>query len=136
MNNELLNINRNIVFIIILLMMMINCKEKSKIINPYPEDFAGVGIEIEKDGQYGKVINVIPNSPADKAGIKVNDILIAVDNYNISELNLAETVDRIRGAPNSIVILTIQSSKDKIINVFSIKRKRSILTDKGYQFIE
>lgn len=117
-------------------MMTINCKEKSKIINPFPENFAGVGMEIEKEGQYGKVINVIPDSPADKAGIKVNDILIAVDNYNISELNLAETVDRIRGAPNSIVILTIESSKDKSINVFSVKRKRSILTDRGYIFEE
>ncbi|MGB9599121.1 MAG: PDZ domain-containing protein [Myxococcota bacterium] len=126
----------NFASIFTIIVLIISCTEKAKTISPFPEKFAGVGIEIEKDGRYGKVIKVIPNSPADEAGIKVNDILIAVDNYNISELNLAETVDRIRGVPNSTVILTIESSKDKSINVFSVKRKRSILTEKGYIFEE
>lgn len=110
--------------------------ERDKTISAFPDKFAGVGIELEKDGQYAKIIRVIPSSPAEEAGIKPNDVLIAVDNVNISELSLAETVDRIRGMPKTTVILTIVSSIDKSINVFSLQRKRSVLTERGYIFEE
>jgi C-terminal processing protease CtpA/Prc len=110
------------------------CSEKTKIISPYPESFAGIGIELEKDGPYARIVKVLPNSPADEAGIKQDDIIIAINNEDISGLNLADTVDKIRGKPDSSVILTIESVKDKTINVLSVKRKRSILTEKGYVF--
>ncbi len=110
--------------------------EKPRTIQAFPDKFAGVGIEIEKEGQYARIVRVLPSSPADEAGIRPDDMLIAVDNVNIAELSLAETVDKIRGLPKSTVILTIESGKDKSINVFSVKRKRSVLTEKGYVFEE
>lgn len=119
----------------VFLFLFVNC-EKTKIIQAYPERFAGVGIELEKDGQYAKIIRVIPNSPAYEAGIMPSDILIAIDNVDISQLTLAETVDMIRGEPGTNVILTIESAKDRQINVVSVKRKRSIFKDNQYIFEE
>ncbi|MCX7944594.1 MAG: PDZ domain-containing protein [Deltaproteobacteria bacterium] len=110
--------------------------EKTRTIQAFPDRFAGVGIELEKEGQYAKVIRVIPASPAEEVGIRVNDLIIAVDNVNIANLSLAEVVDRIRGIPKTTVILTIESSKDKTINVLAVKRRRSILTEQGYIFEE
>ncbi len=123
-----------LIFLLIFVGGIISCTEKSRYINPFPEKFAGIGIELEKESDYSRIVKVIPSSPADKAGIVTEDILIAIDNVNISSFTLPEIVDKIRGEPNSTVILTIKSSKDKSINVFSVKRKRSILTDNGYKF--
>lgn len=114
--------------------IILSCSEKSRIISPFPDKFAGIGIEIEKESDYARVVRVVPSSPAAKAGIVPDDVIIAIDNVNITRLTLPEIVDRIRGRPDSTVILTIESSKDKSINVISVKRKRSVLTDSGYLF--
>jgi len=120
--------------ILLCFVLIIDCSEKAKTIKPFPDSFAGIGIELEKEGQYAKIVRVLPSSPADEAGVRPNDLLVAIDNEDISNLTLAETVDRIRGKPDSTVLLTIESIKDRTINVLSVKRKRSVLTDNGYVF--
>ncbi len=123
----------NLVNVILCCILIMSC-EKDKAIQAFPEKFAGVGIELEKSGQYARIVSVIPSSPADQAGIKPDDILIAINNVNVADLTLAEIVDKIRGMPKTNVLLTIESTKDKSINVFSVVRKRSFLTDNGYIF--
>lgn len=114
--------------------IILSCSEKPRVISPFPDKFAGIGIEIDKESEYVRVVKVVPSSPAAEAGIVPDDMIIAIDNVNIARLTLPEVVDRIRGRPDSIVILTIESSKDRSINVMSVKRRRSVLTDRGYLF--
>ncbi|GEM_PF-1257949 len=132
MNRHLLKI----LFLILLIFIGLKFSfcEKDIVIKAFPDKFAGIGIEIEKDGDYANIVRVFHSSPAEEAGIRPDDILIAVDNLNISRLSLPELIDKLRGQPGTTVILTIKSSKDKSINVISVTRKRSILTDKGYIF--
>ena len=69
--------------------------------------FVGVGIEITQEDGLIKVVSPIEGSPAFRAGIKTNDLITRVDDTAVKGLSLNEAVKRMRGEPNTQVVLTI-----------------------------
>ena len=69
--------------------------------------FVGVGIEITQEDGLVKVVSPIEGSPAFRAGIKTNDLITRVDETAIKGMSLNEAVKRMRGEPNTKVVLTI-----------------------------
>src|ERR1035437_2066501 len=69
--------------------------------------FVGVGIEISQEDGLIKVVSPIEGSPAFRAGIKPNDLIVKIDDTLVKGLTLSEGVKRMRGEPNTKVILTI-----------------------------
>jgi carboxyl-terminal processing protease len=69
--------------------------------------FIGVGIEISQEDGLIKVVSPIEGSPAFRAGIKPNDLIIKIDDTLVKGLTLSEGVKRMRGEPNTKVLLTI-----------------------------
>src|ERR1035437_53452 len=69
--------------------------------------FVGVGIEISQEDGLIKVVSPIEGSPAFRAGIKPNDLIIKIDDTLVKGLTLSESVKRMRGEPNTKVLLTI-----------------------------
>lgn len=69
--------------------------------------FSGVGIEISARGGYLTVIAPLKGTPADRAGIKAGDIIIKIDNVEITETMIHSAVSRIRGEKGTPVVLTI-----------------------------
>ncbi len=69
--------------------------------------FVGVGIEITQEDGLIKVVSPIEGSPAFRAGLKTNDLITRVDDTAVKGLTLNEAVKRMRGEPNTKVILTI-----------------------------
>ena len=69
--------------------------------------FVGVGIEITQEDGLVKVVSPIEGSPAFRAGIKPNDLITRVDETAAKGLTLNEAVKRMRGEPNTKVVLTI-----------------------------
>jgi carboxyl-terminal processing protease len=69
--------------------------------------FVGVGIEISQEEGLVKVVSPIEGSPADRAGLKTNDLITKIDDTFVKGLSLNEAVKRMRGEPNTKVILTI-----------------------------
>jgi carboxyl-terminal processing protease len=68
--------------------------------------FGGVGLVISmKDGML-TVIAPMEDTPAFRAGILPGDIILKIDDEETRELNLAEAVKRMRGAPGTEVTLT------------------------------
>jgi carboxyl-terminal processing protease len=68
---------------------------------------SGVGIEITQEDGLIKVVSPIEGSPAFRAGIKTNDLITRVDDTAVKGLSLNEAVKRMRGEPNTKVLLTI-----------------------------
>lgn len=69
--------------------------------------FEGIGASLElKNGQV-VVAAPLADSPAEKAGIKAQDIIVKVDGKETKNWSLADTVSRIRGPKGSTVTLTI-----------------------------
>lgn len=70
--------------------------------------FAGIGVEVDlRDGQV-IVIAPIPGSPAERAGIRSGDRVVAVNGIPPDTWPLQEITKRIRGKRGSLVSLTVK----------------------------
>jgi carboxyl-terminal processing protease len=69
--------------------------------------FVGVGIEIAMEDGYVKIVSPIEDTPAYRAGIKAGDLITRIDNVPVKGLSMDEAIKRMRGEPNSKVMLTI-----------------------------
>ena len=69
--------------------------------------FVGVGIEISQEDGLIKIVSPIEGSPADRAGLKTNDLITKIDDTAVKGLSLSEAVKRMRGEPKTKVLLTI-----------------------------
>lgn len=70
--------------------------------------FEGIGAEVMKQGDAIMIVSPIAGSPAEKAGLKPNDVLLKADDKDLTGLSLNEAVSFIRGEKGSKVLLTIQ----------------------------
>jgi carboxyl-terminal processing protease len=71
-------------------------------------------------GQYSGfayVIAVIPGSPAEKAGVKIGDVIEYVDTHATRDLDLYDVKSLLSGAPGSTVELTLINRKAEKIKV-------------------
>ena len=71
-------------------------------------EFGGLGIEVTQENGYIRVISPIDDTPASRAGVKAGDIITALDGQTVQGLSLNDAVDKMRGAPNSKITLTIK----------------------------
>jgi carboxyl-terminal processing protease len=71
-------------------------------------EFGGLGLEVTEDKGLIKVVSPIDDTPAFRAGIKSGDIITALDGKTVLGLSLNDAVDRMRGAPNSRITLTVK----------------------------
>ena len=69
--------------------------------------FVGVGIEISMEDGLVKVVSPIEGSPAFRAGLKSGDLITRIDDTAVKGLTLNDAVKRMRGEPNTKVVLTI-----------------------------
>lgn len=85
--------------------------------------FFGIGAEIglNKDGDIA-VIAPLPGTPADTAGLKADDRILAIDGVDTSGMTVSEAVDRIRGDKGTEVKLIILHSGDKQAKEIPITR--------------
>lgn len=71
-------------------------------------EFGGLGIEVTTEEGFVKVVSPIDDTPADKAGIKAGDYIVALDGESVIGLSLTEAVDKMRGKVGTKIQLTIQ----------------------------
>lgn len=69
--------------------------------------FGGVGLEVDGRGERLVVIAPIEGSPAQRAGIKSGDQIIAVDGEDVMSQPLDKVVKKMRGAPGTKVKITV-----------------------------
>ncbi|MEQ1806473.1 MAG: S41 family peptidase, partial [Burkholderiaceae bacterium] len=69
--------------------------------------FVGVGIEIGMEDGLVKVVSPIEGSPAFRAGLKSGDLITKIDDTVVKGLTMDQAVKRMRGEPNTKVVLTV-----------------------------
>jgi carboxyl-terminal processing protease len=104
--------------------------------------FVGVGIEITQEDGLVKVVSPIEGSPAFRAGLKTNDLITRVDDTAVKGLTLNEAVKRMRGEPNTTVVLTIfRKDENRTFPVSIIREEikqqsvRGKIVEPGYGWI-
>jgi carboxyl-terminal processing protease len=72
------------------------------------EGFGGIGVRISvEDGQV-KVVSVMHYTPADRLGVRADDVITAIDGATTDGMSQQDVVDKLRGSVNSRVVLTLK----------------------------
>ena len=71
-------------------------------------NFFGIGIHIGMKNDKLTVISPIPDTPADRSGIRAMDTIVSINRLTTEKMSLDEAVSKIRGPEGSKVTLTIK----------------------------
>jgi carboxyl-terminal processing protease len=69
--------------------------------------FEGIGAEISIRDNVLTVVSPLEGTPADKAGLRPGDKILAIDGTSTANMNLDDAVQRIRGEEGTEVVLTV-----------------------------
>lgn len=125
-NNKILSRLTASVFVLTLSVLAPGCQDK-QIVRGYPDQYSGIGVELKIDEptQEPIVERVLPGSPAEQAGLKVGDRIVAIDEEPTRGLPFGEIVFKIRGKPGSQLSLKLDRAGRTIWSVMprgSLKR--------------
>jgi carboxyl-terminal processing protease len=70
--------------------------------------FVGIGVEVAQESGLVKVVSSMDGTPAFRAGIRSNDIIIGLNGRSAQGLTAERVIDQIRGPPNTKITLTIE----------------------------
>src|SRR5262245_29784368 len=104
--------------------------------------FVGVGIEIGMEDGLVKIVSPIEGSPAFRAGLKSGDLITKIDDTAVKGMTIDQAVKRMRGEPNTKVLLTIfRKAESRSFPVLitreeiRIQSVRSKMIEPGYAWI-
>lgn len=86
--------------------------------------FFGIGAEIAKKNGYLVIVAPLADTPADLAGLKAGDKILAIDGQESTSMSTDEAVSLIRGKKGEKVVLTIFSEGDDLPREVSITRDK------------
>ncbi len=105
-------------------------------------EFGGLGIEVGMEDGFVRVVSPIDDSPASRADIKAGDLIVKLDDTSVKGMTLNDAVKRMRGKPNTQIILTIvRKGEPKPIvvtltrAVIKIQSVKSKLLEPGYAYV-
>lgn len=88
--------------------------------------YYGIGAYLQLDLATGfaKINGVIPDTPAEEAGLRENDIIYMVDGEIVQGLELSEVVSRVKGEEGTIVHLTIYREGESDYLEIDVERRK------------
>lgn len=92
-------------------------------------EFGGLGIEVDMEDGFIKVISPIDDTPAQRAGIKAGDLIIRLDDTPVKGMSLNDAVKLMRGKPKTDITLTVVREGEK--KPLKITITRDIITVKS-----
>lgn len=87
--------------------------------------FGGVGMELALREEGIVVVAPLKNTPAEKAGVRAGDVLLAVDGVSVEDRTLEEVVSQIRGEEGTDVTITFD--REGVAAPFDIVITRAII---------
>jgi len=97
-------------------------------------EFGGLGMEVTMEDGLVKVVSPIDDTPAAKAGILANDLILELDGAEVKGLSLQQAVEKMRGPVNTPVRLKIsRKGVDKPIDVTLTRETIRVRTVKSHR---
>ena len=74
--------------------------------------YVGIGAEVDSQDGFLRIVSPMDDSPAYKAGIEANDLVVAVNAESTFKIALNDIIDNLMGEPGTQVLLTIERQGD------------------------
>jgi len=86
--------------------------------------YGGIGIDAgaQEDKQQVVIYSVFPGSPAEEAGLRAHDAILAIDGRPILNPDGTNNLDQIRGRPGTPIVLTLRSPGEAPREVTLLRR--------------
>ena len=104
--------------------------------------YGGLGLEVDINDSFVRVISPMDETPAERAGILPGDLIIKLDDKPVKGQSLAESISTMRGEPGTEIIVTILRDGESQPLDFNITREvisvasvRNRMLDTGYGYI-
>ena len=101
----------------------IPASEKEKFFADIEGTFSGIGAEIGLKNEKLIIISVLKNTPASRAGLRSQDVILKINDEDTPSMSLDEAVSKIRGEEGTEVSLTILREGKKEPLEFKITRR-------------
>jgi carboxyl-terminal processing protease len=75
----------------------------------HPGSFSGIGVEVNPDPRGLRIVQVFNDSPAARAGLKTEDVIVAVNGRSLAGLPEAVATNLVKGPPDTTVKLRVES---------------------------
>lgn len=95
-------------------------------------EFGGLGIEVGMEDGLVKVVSPIEDSPAFVAGLKSGDLVMKLDDTPVKGMSLNDAVKRMRGKPDTSIVLTVLRKNETKPLIF--KLVRAIIKNKSVKY--
>jgi carboxyl-terminal processing protease len=92
--------------------------------NALDQSVVGIGVLVGTKDNQTIIVSVIPDSPAQQAGLKAGDAIVAIDGQNTQDLTPDELVQRVRGDEGTTVTITIARPSTSEQLEFTITREK------------
>ena len=84
-------------------------------------EYGGLGMEVTKRDEYITIVSPISDTPAERAGLRTNDRIIAVDGDSIVGITVDSAVELMRGAVGDPVTITISRAGEDPFEVTLVR---------------
>lgn len=94
--------------------------------------YGGIGSLIRNRGDYVVIAEPYIGSPADEAGLKIGDKIVAINGEDMCKKGVGEISKRLRGEPNTKVSITVERLLTGKREEITIRRRRIVLPSVTY----
>ena len=91
-------------------------------------EFGGLGVEVGRENGYIRIIAPIDGTPADRAGVRSGDLIVAIDNQPVRDMLPEDAASLMRGEPGTQVTITV--SRDGL-EPFDLEITREVIAFSG-----
>ena len=94
--------------------------------------YGGIGSVIRQDSNAVRIAEPYKGSPADLAGLKIGDKIVAIDGKSIAGMKTDQVSSMLRGEPNTTVKVTVERLLDSKSVTHKIRRQRISIPSVSY----
>lgn len=99
-------------------------------------EYEGIGAWVDTTTEYLTIISPISGSPADRAGMKPGDRIIAIDGEDVTGIDAELVRQRVLGPAGSTVVLTVAREGESEPLEFSITREKIVIKSATGEMLE
>ena len=89
---------------------------------PLEGEYTGIGAWVDTSGEFLVIISPMPNSPAEDVGLEPGDVVLKIDNQDVTGLDPSLVLRKILGPADTQVLITITREGEPNLLEFEITR--------------